>query len=118
MGCGWHLGSRGAVPGLAGQGEPRLAPLCSGGTGGASLGSGYRGSQDIELSRDVCLIHGERWEKLTLRICSHRDLLEAVGTAGEKLPTAQEFFGVALEVQHPSALGKGSYRPKLSLLRE
>lgn len=101
----WHLGSSGAVPGLAGDGEAPAPPAggghpsAGGDAGGASLPTGYRGSQDIELRWDVHFVHGERWEKLRLRSCSHRDPLAGVGTAGAELPRPQGLFGVALEVQ-------------------
>lgn len=101
----WHLGSSGAVPGLAGDGEAPAPPAggghpsAGGDAGGASLPTGYRGSQDIELRWDVHFVHGGRWEKLRLGSCSHRDPLAGVGTAGAELPKPQGLFGVALEVQ-------------------
>lgn len=119
-----HLRSSGAVSGLAGDGEAPAPPAggghpsAGGDAGGASLPTGYRGSQDIELRWDVHFVHGGRWEKLRLGSCSHRDPLAGVGTAGAELPKPQGLFGVALEVQRPRALGNGSCTAELSLLLE
>lgn len=113
-------GSPWAGRGRGSPGSPgwRRAPLCWGDAGGASLPTGYRRSQDIELSWDVHFVHGGRWEKLRLGSCSHRDPLAGVGTAGAELPKPQGLFGVALEVQRPRALGNGSCTAELSLLLE
>lgn len=49
-----------AGKGQGSPGSPGWQPgtPCLGGAGGASLSTGYRGSQDIELSRDAHFIYG------------------------------------------------------------
>lgn len=118
----WHLGSSGAVPGLAGDGEAPAPPAggghpsAGGDAGGASLPTGYRGSQDIELRWDVHFVHGERWEKLRLRSCSHRDPLAGVGTWGQSCRGHRVCLGWRWKCSR--ALGDGSCTAELSLLLE
>lgn len=105
-GAGLGSGRAGGTSGWQGTGSPGWHPS-AGGAGGASLSTGYRGSQDIELSRDVRFIHGGRWEKFVLRMGSHRDLLW--GQRGKRHRIHRDFWGDAASAASQCP-GNGSYR--------